>query len=487
MALDAGWKGWMLGGQALLSLVIIFILVQPPDKNDTPELTEASTSSKGPAGKYQHYKGSLQGIYPKWAAGRQVRGYYPPDQTETPSTVDIRPTKHKKEKLPDCDKMKPGAKRMCCWDRRNSTARTEKMPNWYHATCAANGGKGTLRYQAAQNESLRGFDSTTANERTFKYPPHPDLPDVIDHSDAPLVLVVVAAGNRLRWLSEVPIPYVVMEDRAPSAEPYNVPVNRGFEASRFLKYIVDHYCTLPERIIFQHGHEWGLHQIAGRPFKLFSIVPFLKAFVAGGGVEVYDYTFLSQQIVDTQWWPLWDHHLRVWKSLGVLGWLGDWTKKFPRPGFPTPTQDPPTGPIRPYGCCATFVVNRKRIWSLPWEIWKAAYEFVLIDEPDHEGKATAWGMESAWSLLFGEPENDIIIPKLECMFAPWGDNHTEEFMLGQMNYKNRTHWWKKELEYFRVNFPPLWEEREMDKIPEEWEPRLKEDGCVTPCDHLAPP
>jgi hypothetical protein len=39
----------------------------------------------------------------------------------------------------------------------------------------------------------------------------------------------------------------------------SVPVNKGNEASAFLKYIIDHYDQLPEHSIFLHGEENSTH------------------------------------------------------------------------------------------------------------------------------------------------------------------------------------------------------------------------------------
>ena len=51
----------------------------------------------------------------------------------------------------------------------------------------------------------------------------------------------------------LPIPYLVYE-HAKSEAAYNVPINRGSEASAFVQYILDHYACLPRWTLFLHAH-----------------------------------------------------------------------------------------------------------------------------------------------------------------------------------------------------------------------------------------
>ena len=41
--------------------------------------------------------------------------------------------------------------------------------------------------------------------------------------------------------------------------PYNIPVNKGQEASVYLKYIIDFYHNLPEFTFFMHDDEYAWH------------------------------------------------------------------------------------------------------------------------------------------------------------------------------------------------------------------------------------
>ena len=50
---------------------------------------------------------------------------------------------------------------------------------------------------------------------------------------------------------------VLIYDKENNQNIYNVPINRGNEASVYLKYIIDHYEVLPEYTFFIHDEEYS--------------------------------------------------------------------------------------------------------------------------------------------------------------------------------------------------------------------------------------
>jgi len=52
---------------------------------------------------------------------------------------------------------------------------------------------------------------------------------------------------------------ILIYDKETPENPYNVPENKGNEASVYLKYIIDHYDDLPEYTFFMHDDEYAWH------------------------------------------------------------------------------------------------------------------------------------------------------------------------------------------------------------------------------------
>jgi len=52
---------------------------------------------------------------------------------------------------------------------------------------------------------------------------------------------------------------VMIYDKENQNNPYNVPVNKGNEASSYLKYIVDYYDKLSDFTFFLHDEEFSWH------------------------------------------------------------------------------------------------------------------------------------------------------------------------------------------------------------------------------------
>ena len=51
----------------------------------------------------------------------------------------------------------------------------------------------------------------------------------------------------------------VYEKENSEKEPYNIPKNKGSEASAYIKYIIDNYNNLPNHLVLLHCHEFSWH------------------------------------------------------------------------------------------------------------------------------------------------------------------------------------------------------------------------------------
>jgi hypothetical protein len=75
------------------------------------------------------------------------------------------------------------------------------------------------------------------------------------------VIVIARYKESTDWISKLNDYYQVLiyEKEKPEKEPYNVPINKGNEASAYLRYIIDNYDNLPKHIVLIHCHEESWH------------------------------------------------------------------------------------------------------------------------------------------------------------------------------------------------------------------------------------
>lgn len=91
------------------------------------------------------------------------------------------------------------------------------------------------------------------------------LDKTIDTAKERKALVVVARSHDvLEWMEDVSpdwtkYPYIVTEDTNSNSTLF-VPENKGNEAMRYLSFIIDNYDSLPDIIVFRHGHKNSWHQ-----------------------------------------------------------------------------------------------------------------------------------------------------------------------------------------------------------------------------------
>lgn len=187
----------------------------------------------------------------------------------------------------------------------------------------------------------------------------------------------------LEWLkaSEWPVLVIDHEGAEPhSFDTFETVPNVGYEASAYLKYIIERYDSLPEYVAFIHGHEEADHQLGGRP---------MLDMIRTANIKKYGYVPLNNA---------WRNVLSV---THLNGMQEKWSKMFTAPMPDRFTVD--TG--------AQFVVSRERILSNR----KSKYEFLyeIISE-----KTDATILEHMWHYIFGEPISmqpvqDLFVPPLD--------------------------------------------------------------------------
>jgi len=154
---------------------------------------------------------------------------------------------------------------------------------------------------------------------------------------------------------------VMVYDHGNSSNPYNVPVNRGREASAFLKHIVDHYETLTIFTYFIHDEEFAWHHSG-------SVVQRVGEALASNRLYYNINDKCTNTIGDVK------------KSLIKNDWTKDfmsWYSTYIEP-YSVPFDE--LDPDRVYRHSAQFLVHRDVIRSLPKAFYEDLYQWTITSE-----------------------------------------------------------------------------------------------------------
>ena len=93
------------------------------------------------------------------------------------------------------------------------------------------------------------------------------------HKNDDVHVVTSHYKENLEWLKGIRWPIVLIDKQGADSTcftPETVIPNQGREASSYLKYIIDHYDSLPKWVAFIHGHETAWHQM--RPYHMLDMI-----------------------------------------------------------------------------------------------------------------------------------------------------------------------------------------------------------------------
>jgi hypothetical protein len=174
-------------------------------------------------------------------------------------------------------------------------------------------------------------------------------------------------------------------DKENPANPFNVPVNKGHEASVYLKHVVDHYDTLADFTFFIHDEDFSWHH-SGSILERFT--------------EAVESQRLFFNINDrTTWGPLNFHKA---DDAPYFWPLMEWYNHFIEPYIPFCCLPDPDF-TRGHRSCAQFLVHKSRIHLLPREFYQALYDWILsTDLPSYAtGRFLEWTWHIFWDIYPG--------------------------------------------------------------------------------------
>jgi len=217
-----------------------------------------------------------------------------------------------------------------------------------------------------------------------------------------IVIVSSHYNEDLEWLNKSPWKVVICDKPGASSSSFRsdpsctLDVNRGREASSFLKYIIENYDNLPSKMAFIHGHEDAEHQ--KYPKGLLEAIEDAKS-------DEFDYISLNNLIQvkkDTGTTPKlpthenmkFGDHPKVWEEMRKT-----WSSVFePILGVKIPEYFRFNGQ-------AQFIVSKKAIHRHGKDVYQKLYNFMM--DPNGDDWARGVILEFVWGMLFTGSSHDI--------------------------------------------------------------------------------
>jgi hypothetical protein len=171
---------------------------------------------------------------------------------------------------------------------------------------------------------------------------------------------------------------IMIYDKENPLNPYNVPINKGTEASVYLKYIIDNYDNLPEFTFFIHDEDYSWHHT--------------------GSIEE---RFLEAIDSNQLYYNINNYKFRPYSDIKEKAELMEWYNEFIEPYIPfekLPNKDWLIG----HKGCAQFLVHKSLITKLPLKFYNDIYNWMLaFDNPNYRlsGHFLEWTWHLFWDIF----------------------------------------------------------------------------------------
>ena len=176
-----------------------------------------------------------------------------------------------------------------------------------------------------------------------------------------MINVVVACYKKnIDFVYRIKDVNVLVYDKENPENPLTVPVNKGNEASSFLKYIVDYYDKLPEFTYFIHDDEYAWHHTGSVIDKFYEAVE--------SGQKYYN-------INDQCHWDR-KNMIKPEQYTLLIKWYMEYVDKY------IPLEKIPNNDDFIYGYygAAQFLIHRDLILSLPKKFYEDIYAWILATD-----------------------------------------------------------------------------------------------------------
>lgn len=170
---------------------------------------------------------------------------------------------------------------------------------------------------------------------------------------------------------------LIIYDKECSTNPYNVPINKGNEASVYLKYIIDHYeIGIADRVFFIHDEEYSWHHSG----------------------SLYD-RFKEALIIEKPFYNINDFTMQsLFTNIYAMELL-KWYIKYVEPYIALESLPNPDFTIGHKGA-AQFMVNKEAILNLPKCFYEDLYDWVMNSGESSfvTGRFLEWTWHIFWDL-----------------------------------------------------------------------------------------
>lgn len=223
----------------------------------------------------------------------------------------------------------------------------------------------------------------------------PGKPDLSHNYQKALIVASIKKENtswvseRLPWIDS----YIYVNDDPTAA--LTVPKNKANEVMAYLTFIIDHYASLPEIMIFVHAHA-STHHNPWISKSTAELVTYLNPHrvVRMGYVNLNCGTWSKDGDCHAQVRPV---------ESRPYGWTKEiWLEMFPE--YPLPQ-------VLAQFCCAQFAVSRERVLQIPREKFVQMRDIIL----DTDIRVVGFSFEYMWQFLFAGEH--VYCPKSEVCFC----------------------------------------------------------------------
>ena len=170
---------------------------------------------------------------------------------------------------------------------------------------------------------------------------------------------------------------IIIYDKEDNDNIFNIPINKGYEASVYLRYIIDYYDKLSQFTFFIQDDEYAWHHSGSIEQQFCNALNSNK-----------EYYNINDRC------PLDGFHKSDWKEK-YLCWYNEYIEPYvPKSKLPNDWMTGQRG-------CAQFLVHKNRILRFPKDFYQRLYDW-LITTTDVPGNIPAIFLEWTWHILWGD-------------------------------------------------------------------------------------
>ncbi len=230
-------------------------------------------------------------------------------------------------------------------------------------------------------ESLDSADSSPSSRF------HPGVPKPLGSTYSRVMVIPRLKSDNISWvLDELPdinTAVYIANDPLAALHP---PKNKGHEVMIYLSYIINHYNTLPDIIVFMHAHRWTHHNNALLAYDAAEMVRRLNSdYITREG-------YVNMRCNWSPGCPEWLHSGNARESLEKQEEFllsRSWSELFPSDPLPAALGQ---------ACCAQFALSKERILSIPLSRFIFYRDWITRTPLSDYISGRIW--EYSWQFLF---------------------------------------------------------------------------------------